>query len=185
MLNKITFFPLALSMLLGFDVLAKDPHIEIGATMCQEGEVVYISCALDGGPVQHDYKGAVASICAKKNVSPDQGYVQYRYGIPSYGYQKQKLELQYPEKQIPPKGIFKIYISSHPESYGNALVFQRDEYIYSFESLKYIDYRVVVRLSGRKIFDKRCTLPGKNYLIDKTYQGIESMNTDKKIGGDK
>ncbi|MBT2337748.1 MULTISPECIES: hypothetical protein [Pseudomonas] len=163
------------------EVWAEEPYVDIGTTLCREGETIYISCALNGGSNQYDYEGAVASICAKKNTSPDQGYVQYRYGTPTYGYKKERLEFQYPEKKKPPRGVFKIYISSNPESLGVALVFTRGEYTYSFESLEVMKYKVVVRKGAEKIFDKRCTLPGKNYLVDKAYQGIEQINNDHKL----
>jgi hypothetical protein len=158
---------------------ASDPNVEINTTLCREGETIYISCAFDGGLDQDTYEGEVASICAKNNTSPDKGYVQYRYGTPTYGYKQEKLELQYPEEQRPPNGVFNIYISSHPKSLGTAIAFQRGAYTYSFESLGVTEYRVVVRKGTGIIFNKQCTLPGKNYLIDKAYQGIEQTNTDQ------
>lgn len=144
--------------------------------MCREGETIYISCALDAGTDQYSYDGPVASICAKGNTSPDRGYVQYRYGTPSYGYSTEKLEMQYPEEKNAPKGIFKIYSSNHSESLGTALRFTSGEYVYSFESLGFAGYRVVVRKKKIEVFSKACTLPGKNYLIDEAYRGVEYIN---------
>ncbi len=76
------------------------------STLCEKGEDVYISCAFNSSLDQDNYLGKVASICAKNNTSPDSGYVQYRFGKPSYGVGPARIELQYPEQKIPPKGIF-------------------------------------------------------------------------------
>lgn len=62
-------------------------------TLCQRHEEVYFSCPIDG---------KVVSLCASGNISPDNGYVQYRYGVPGH------VELQFPEKPNPPKNLFGI-----------------------------------------------------------------------------
>ncbi|MNP68052.1 hypothetical protein D3C76_1639560 [compost metagenome] len=84
--------------------------------------------------------------------------------------------MQYPEKKQVPNGLFKIYRSDNPESYGTALRFTNGEYMYSFEKFDFSGYRVVVRKQGTEVFNKSCTLPGKNYLTDKAFQGIEFIN---------
>ncbi|MCP2022131.1 hypothetical protein [Pseudomonas laurylsulfatiphila] len=155
---------------------AKDPYVDIDTTMCREGEDIYISCALDGGADPYSYDGPVASICAKANVSPDVGYVQYRYGRPVDGALEQKIEMQFPEKKTPPRGIFRVYSSRNIDGADTALRFSSGKYSYSFESHGLDGYKVVVRNQGREVFNKNCTLPGKNYLIDKAYDGIEYMD---------
>jgi len=62
-------------------------------TKCYPHEEVYFSC-LAGKKV--------LSICASGNSSPESGYVQYRVG------QKNRLELEYPDKPYPPKDKFTI-----------------------------------------------------------------------------
>lgn len=147
--------------------------------MCREGEDIYISCAFNPDADQYSYGGEVASICAKSNTSPDDGYIQYRYGTPTYGDKSEKIKMQYPKKKLPPKGIFTIYNSNNPESIGTALRFKSGAYVYSFENLGILNYRVVVRQQETKVFDKICTLPGKNYLIDKAYNGIKHIDLDQ------
>lgn len=154
---------------------AKDPYVDISSTMCVEGEDVYISCAFNPDMDQYDYIGEVASICARSNTSPDNGYVQYRYGIPSYGLGPANVEMQFPEQKTPPKGIFAIYSSKNPDSTGTALRFKKGEYLYSFERLNSFSYNVVSRKYGKKIFNKGCNLPGKDYLIDDAYKGIQAI----------
>jgi hypothetical protein len=152
--------------------------------MCLEGEDVYISCAFDDSSDQYSYVGKVASICAMANTSPDEGYVQYRFGTPSYGIGSANIEMQYPKQKKPPEGIFKIYSSSHPDSLGVALRVAKGEYVYSFESLSSFGYKVVVRKHGQKVFDKKCTLPGQRYLVDGAYQGIKVVeHGESKMSG--
>ncbi|NBB65926.1 hypothetical protein GVN18_42445 [Pseudomonas sp. ODNR1LW] len=99
-MNNIGYAVLIVFLSLCQGAWAKDPYVDINATMCEEGETVYISCAFDGDVDQYSYVGPVASVCAKLNTSPNGGYVQYRYGIPSYDSSKGRLELQYPEKNM-------------------------------------------------------------------------------------
>jgi hypothetical protein len=175
-LNNIGYAVLIVFLSLCQGAWAKDPYVDINATMCEEGETVYISCAFDGDVDQYSYVGPVASVCAKLNTSPNGGYVQYRYGIPSYDSSKGRLELQYPEKKHVPSGLFKIYRSDNSESFGTALRFTNGDYMYSFEKFDLSGYRVVVRKQGVEVFNKSCTLPGKDYLVDKAFQGIDFIN---------
>ena len=154
---------------------AKDPYVDIKTTMCTEGEDIYISCAFNDSLDQYSYIGKVASICAKANTSPDSGYVQYRFGTPSYGVGQAKIEMQYPEQKIPPKGIFTIYTSRNPESTGAAIRFAKGKYLYSIERLNSFSHKVVVRKQSEKIFNKDCNLPGVSHLTTDAYQGIPKI----------
>lgn len=163
---------------------AKDPYVDIDTTMCREGEDIYISCAFNDGMDQYDYVGKVASVCAKSNASPDSGYVQYRFGKPSYGLGPAIVEMQYPEEKTPPKGEFAIYTSRNSESRGAALRFANGKYLYSLERLNSFSYRVVARKQGEKVFDKECNLPGLNYLTDGAYKGMQVIELGRtKIPG--
>ena len=163
---------------------ARDPYVDINETMCVDGEDVYISCAFDDRRSRYDYIGEVASICAKGNASPDTGYVQYRFGKPSYGSGQAKIEMQFPEKKVPPKGIFNIYTSVNFETIGSALRFVSGNYLYSFERSSMSGYEVVVRKQDEKVFNRRCTLPGVSYLVDGAYQGIQTIDLgEEKISG--
>lgn len=154
---------------------AIDRYVDVNSTLCEKGEDIYISCAFNSSLDQDNYLGKVASICAKANTSPDSGYVQYRFGKPSYSIGPARIELQYPEQKIPPKGIFTIYNSSNSESNGVALRFARGKYLYSFESINPLSYKVVASKNNEWIFNKDCNLPGKPYLTDSAYQGIQTV----------
>ncbi|WP_146023743.1 MULTISPECIES: hypothetical protein [unclassified Pseudomonas] len=179
-MSKLFFVCVTMKLFIFQNALANDPYVDISTTTCREEEDVYISCAFNSGSDQYSYGGEVASICAKSNTSPDDGYVQYRYGTPTYGNKSEKIKMQYPEKKLPPKGIFTIYKSNNPESAGIALRFKSGAYVYSFENVGILNYRVVVRKHETIVFDKACTLPGKNYLIDKAYIGIQHIEFDQK-----
>ncbi|WP_223465881.1 hypothetical protein [Pseudomonas sp. GL-RE-26] len=183
-MKKIIMVCLVVVSFVSLKVWARDPYVDINSTMCTEGEDIYISCAFNPGQDQYNYVGRVASICAKANTSPDSGYVQYRFGKPSYGLGPASVELQYPEKKTPPKGIFTIYNSTNHESSGVALSFTKGNYLYSFESLNSLSYKVVARKQGGKVFNKNCDLPGLNYLSDSAYRGIQTIELGpKKISG--
>ncbi|MGH8086370.1 MAG: hypothetical protein ACREPV_14035 [Lysobacter sp.] len=67
-----------------------DRNIQSG-TLCGDGEKVYFSCPLEG---------KIASICAKDNLEPKSGHVQYRYGTQA------NLEMVFPPTKVPPEGKF-------------------------------------------------------------------------------
>ena len=171
-MKKILTISAAVVFLAQAKAWAKDPYVDINTTMCTEGEDIYISCAFNPSSDQYSYVGKVASICAKSNTSPDTGYVQYRYGKPSYGDGPASIEMQYPEQKIPPKGVFTIYTSRNPESTGAAIRFAKGKYLYSIERLNSFSHKVVVRKQSEKIFNKDCNLPGVSYLTTDAYQGI-------------
>jgi hypothetical protein len=183
-LKKIQIFCLAIVFFISLKSWAKDPYVDINTTMCVKGEDIYISCAFNASLDQYSYAGKVASVCAKANTSPGSGYVQYRFGKPSYGVGPATVEMQYPEQKTPPKGIFTIYNSRHPESTGVALRFTRGNYLYSFESLNSFSYNVVARKKGEMVFNKDCTLPGKDYLIGDAYRGIQAIELGEAIMSD-
>jgi len=62
-------------------------------TLCQPHEEIYFSCPTGK---------KIISLCASGNISPDNGYVQYRFGTPDH------VELQFPNKPYPPKSRFLI-----------------------------------------------------------------------------
>ena len=107
---------------------------------------------------------------------PDAGYGQYRFGKPSYGSGQAKIEMQFPERRVPPKEIFTIYTSVNSETIGSALRFVSGKYLYSFERSSMLGYEVVVRKQDVKVFNKSCTLPGVSYFVDGAYEGIRTID---------
>jgi hypothetical protein len=73
---------------------ARTGELERGS-LCSSDETVYFSCKIKGA---REY----ASICAKDNVSPDTGYVQYRFG------RDQDAAFKFPNSKVPP-GLFFTY----------------------------------------------------------------------------
>ena len=183
-MKKILTISAAVVFLAQAKAWAKDPYVDINTTMCTEGEDIYISCAFNPSSDQYSYVGKVASICAKSNTSPDTGYVQYRYGKPSYGDGPASIEMQYPEQKIPPKGIFTIYTSVNPKTIGSALRFSNGKHLYSFERLTYFQFKVVARKQGEKLFNKDCDLPGIGYLTTDAHRGIQTIDLNETMISD-
>lgn len=148
---------------------AEDPYVDFHDTMCIEGESIYISCTLYSPPK----KTKTASICAKGNTSPNSGYIQYRYGIPG-----KTVELKFPEKTATPKGEFKLYESNNPHGINHALRFTKGAYTYSFEKTGLSSYQLVVRKNGKEIFNRTCEEPGKTYITDEAYIGVQTVNLE-------
>src|ERR1700733_9023089 len=63
------------------------------ATLCQSYEEIYFSCPVGD---------KVISLCASGNISPKNGYVQYRFGTRTH------IELEFPDKPYPPGSRFSI-----------------------------------------------------------------------------
>ena len=62
-------------------------------TLCDSHEEIYFSCPI---------KNKIVSVCASGNISPNNGYVEYRIG------KRGNIDFQYPEKSYPPLGRFSI-----------------------------------------------------------------------------
>lgn len=159
-------------VLLSGSIKAGDPENYLSLSLCNDDETIYISCALgvDNSP---SYDGRVASICAKGNYSPGEGYVQYRYGR-----SLQSLEIEFPENKTPPIKVFRLYeydpMNPIPlEGIREALRFTSGNYIYSFEDHGFSGYRLVVREGGKEVFNENCDDPGHAYISDKAYLGLE------------
>lgn len=149
------------------DVMATQEVIDVHNTMCSLEEDVYISCTLMN--TVGSEAETVASVCAKNNSSPDEGYVQYRYGTPGAA-----PDLVYPLKKISPKGIFEMRsgepgVSHEMQRY---LRFSSDGYLYSFERKGLEGYWLVINGAKGEVFRRYCDRPGKNYLSDKASRGI-------------
>ncbi|MDR5774834.1 MULTISPECIES: hypothetical protein [unclassified Caballeronia] len=88
-------------------------HAEL--TLCKDFEEVYFSCHASG---------KIISLCASGNISPNNGYVQYRIGT------KEKIELQYPERSLPPHNRFSISDVSAANASSTHIKFRRGAYNY-------------------------------------------------------
>lgn len=126
---------------------AADPGGE--ETLCNEGEEVYFSCELEG-------VHKIASICATNNVSPTDGYVQYRYGTRS------KLDFKYPSTLVSPQDTMSIIdVSRTALGLGTHVKFTNGDFHYVVSNAL-IPGEVYVTKNGRIVFDKTCR--GSDYI---------------------
>lgn len=150
------------------DVMAVQEFFDHKNTMCDSDEDIYISCTF--AKTERRNSETVASVCAKNNLSPIEGYVQYRYGVP-----EKEPEFVYPKKKVPPKGVFELLnVGEVSLGVGRYLQFFSEGYLYSFERKGLEGYWLVVRGAKGEVFNRYCDAPGKTYLSDKVRQGIGS-----------
>ncbi|MFM0168380.1 hypothetical protein PQR33_03415 [Paraburkholderia sediminicola] len=129
-------------------------------SLCVGAEDVYFTCELEG-------VRKTVSICAARNTSPDNGYVQYRYGT------KSKIDFKYPLARLPPRGrISLVDVSRLAEGMGTHLKFKNDDYEY-IVSNALVPGEVYVAKSGQIVFDKICK--GGSYIpfSKKSREGLQ------------
>ncbi|WP_175871876.1 hypothetical protein [Burkholderia sp. BCC0397] len=116
----------------------------LGATsLCRQGEVEYFGCELQD-------INRIASVCAAGNVSPDHGYVQYRFGTHDY------VEYRFPSRLLPPRGKISIVdVSRLSDGLGSHLKFVDGRYTYVVSNAL-VPGEVYVEKDGKIVFDKIC-----------------------------
>ena len=94
---------------------------ETVSTHCTNNELVLFSCTLK--------KHKTVSICASKDLSPNSGYMQYRFG--KIG----KIEITIPKSS---KGLpdFTLQANKHPHAEYNNLVISKGSFYYSITSFR-------------------------------------------------
>ncbi|HEM7891524.1 MULTISPECIES: hypothetical protein [Burkholderia] len=154
-----------------FLVLAKAASF-IGATsLCHQGEVEYFGCELQDS-------NKIASVCAADNISPDHGYVQYRFG--THGY----VEYRFPGKLLPPRGKISIVdVSRLPDGLGSHLKFVSGRYTYVVSNAL-VPGEVYVEKDGKIVFDKICKGSAYKPFGNTTRRGLEYGVTDSVDGLD-
>ncbi len=170
-------YPSAYLMVVGWFFLTSDPqartlYLNPQDTLCDADEAIYISCSLDAGSSPSNYDSQIASVCAKGNLSPGTGYVQYRYGNPGA-----EVEYIYPQEKSPPQRKFKIYPPT--KELRSALRFKDGQYSYSFEAKGLAGYRLIVKVGEQEVANKRCDEPGITHLVDAAYRGIEPGEAER------
>jgi hypothetical protein len=127
-------------------------------TLCLPHEEVYFSCRSSGKTI---------SLCASGNISPDNGYVRYRFGAIN------NIELEFPKKSLPPRKIF--YISEIHE--GNIssthLKFQAGRY-------DYVLYQgdvsgIYVKRNYKTVSNRMCDLGSVQRLNHRAFRGIQTV----------
>lgn len=86
------------------------------ANLCQVNEQVIFSCPTN--------KNKIISLCASRNLSAEQGYIQYRFGT------MRATEMQYPSVKLLPAQAFKGRTQVFSGGGGTYLRFQNDDYDY-------------------------------------------------------
>lgn len=128
-------------------------------TLCSKSEEVYFSCST---------KNKIVSVCALGNVSPENGYVQYRIGYPG------NVEFQYPATPVVPKNRFSI-----SDIFGGNLNIVH----LKFRSGKY-DYviyqgdvsGVYVRKNGKTVANLVCGDGDYKTISPRAMRGIETVS---------
>lgn len=137
-----------------FDIKAGASEV----TLCQSHEEVYFNCQSDG---------RLLSVCASGNVSPDNGYVQYRFGV------NKKIELEYPRKSYPPRKRFSISDIAEGNANFTHLKFNSGGF-------HYVLYQgdssgIYVKRNGRVISSRRCDSGVYQPISPRAFRGIETV----------
>jgi hypothetical protein len=143
-----------------------DTSIAVGAlqptTLCAKSERVIFSCLSrrTGSKL-----AKVISLCSSKNLSKEQGYLQYRYGLPG------KVELEYPNSRTGTQQLFKYHHYMRYRVDLTEINFEANDYQYQLfydyngeEKREVQDKGILVTAPGR---DKQVTfLCRSNFKAD-------------------
>lgn len=111
--------------------------------LCHRGEVEYFNCE-----IQNSNK--IASVCAAGNVSPEHGYVQYRFGT------HDAVDYKFPDRLVAPRGKFSIVdVSRFRDGLGSHLRFASGGYTYVVSNAL-VPGEIYVEKDGKVIFDGIC-----------------------------
>lgn len=118
-------------------------------SLCTRKEDVYFNCELED---VHKF----VSVCAAQNSSPDEGYVQYRYGT------KSRVDFAYPATLLPPRDrISLIDVSRLAEGLGSHLKFRNGDYEFVISNAL-VPGEIYVAKNNKIVFDKICK--GGDYI---------------------
>lgn len=122
-------------------------HAGERGSLCAENEIVYFSCKIE-------HSQNYASICAKDNVSPDAGYVQYRFG------NNLNTAFKFPDPKVPPSDLFHIQTINHfRDGIGKHVMFKNGAYTYVISNAVQPPEIGVFR-GGKLVTTKACEFDG-------------------------
>lgn len=128
------------------------------ATLCQSHEEIYFSCLVGEN---------IISLCASGNISPKNGYVQYRFGA------SDRVELEFPSKPYPPQSRFLISDVSEGGVKYTHVKFRSGRYDYviyqGFPSGLYI------KNGGRLVSNLICEPGDYQQLSSRAYRGMRTV----------
>lgn len=159
--RKVSYIPLLMFVLttgLSSHSFSQEINSE-DATLCDTQEDIYFSCHLMGG--------RIVSVCASRGATATTGYVQYRYGLPT------SLEMSFPNKNTPPKGVFKFVNASEGSVNKDILKFKNGDYTYIIHQ-GYISGLAVIR-KKKVIFRQDCISGSYAFISRKARQVIEEI----------
>jgi hypothetical protein len=130
-------------------------------TMCYPHEEIYFSCPIGR---------KIVSVCAAGNISPKNGYVQYRFGRPG------KPELEFPAEPGPPMDWFSITDFLGGSVNSTHLKFNSSGY-------DYVIYQsatsgVYVKKNGKTIVNLSCGDGYYQQISPRAMRGIKTVEPD-------
>ncbi|VVE88359.1 hypothetical protein PBR20603_02308 [Pandoraea bronchicola] len=134
-------------------------------TLCHSFEEIYFSCHINNN---------IISLCASGNLSPERGYVQYRYG------KIENIEFQHPKNPAPPpkKRIEISEITIGHIDFTN-IKFRSDSYAY--EIYQGFPSGLYVKHDGKLIFNHQCDVGIYQQLNQRIFRGLETVAPDSNI----
>lgn len=128
------------------------------ATLCNAHEEVYFSCHVGN---------KVVSVCASGNISPKNGYVQYRFG--NIG----GIEFEYPELPVPPEKKFYIIDINAGNVQSTHLKFKSGGYDYVIYSG--FPSGVYVKKRGKVVLNRVCDSGIYTSLSSRIFRGVPNV----------
>jgi hypothetical protein len=147
-------------MFVGSVPILGDAHAVDGVTLFRENEEVYFSCETDGKKI--------ISLCAAGNISPQNGYVKYRFG------RLGRVEFVYPDFSDSPEGRFLISDIAEGNANFTHVKFRVD-------GCDYVIYDgfpggLYVRKNGKEVANFVCN-PASTYRLNtRAFRGIGTVN---------
>jgi hypothetical protein len=130
-------------------------------TMCYAHEEIYFSCPIGR---------RIVSVCASGNISPKNGYVQYRFGRPG------KSEFEFPTEPYSPLNRFSISEFSGGSVNSTHLKFKSGKYTYVI--YQSATNGVYVRKNGRVIANLSCDGGIYQVISPRAMRGIKTIAPD-------
>jgi hypothetical protein len=126
-------------------------------TLCSAHEEIYFSCRVGG---------KIASVCASGNISPNNGYVQYRFG------RLNNIELEYPKLPYPPAKFFSISDINQGNAQSTHFKFRSGGYDYVIYSG--FPSGLYVKNAGKIVSNMPCDPGGYESMSPRAFRGIPS-----------
>ncbi len=127
-------------------------------TLCKLHEEVYLSCQSGG---------KIISLCASGNISPKNGYVQYRFGTTDH------IELEFPKKPYPPMHHFRISDISEGSLSFTHVKFRSGNYDYVL--YQGFTSGVYIKKIGKLVSNLLCEKGDYQTISPRAFRGIETV----------